>query len=111
MQRFTTYDTWAAAADRFQMRAYVIRQLGQVAGSTTWNVASLAHDVLAMLTLNPGEAREQTRIWRSLPTDQVRTLRQHKNVLAALESVADLMGRSPYVDLVREWLALRPELP
>jgi hypothetical protein len=111
MQRFTIYDPWVAAADRFHVRAHLIRELGQVDGSTTWNADSLAHDVLAMLTLSPSEACEETRKWRSLPTDQVRTLRQHKNVLTALESVADLMGQPAYVDLAREWLALRPHLP
>jgi hypothetical protein len=111
MQRFTTYHPWAAATDRFHMRAHLIRQLGQVNDSTTWNADSLSHDVLTMLTLSPSQAREETRKWRSLPSDQIRMLRQHKNVLTALESVADLIGRSPYADLAREWLALRPGLP
>jgi hypothetical protein len=61
MQRFTTYGPWDAAADRFNMRALLIRQLGQVDGSTTWNADSLAHDVLAMLTLSPSEARRDAR--------------------------------------------------
>jgi hypothetical protein len=111
MAHFTTYDRWKAAADRFNMRALLIRQLGQVDGCTTWNADALAYDVLAMLTLSPSQAREQTRQWRSLPTDRIRTLRHHRNVLAPLESVADLLRRSPDADLAREWLALRPDLP
>jgi hypothetical protein len=111
MERFTTYDRWNAAADRFHMRALLIRQLGQVDGSTTWNADALTHDVLAMLTLSPTRARQQVHQWRSPPIDQIRTLRHHKNVLAPLESVADLVHRSPHADLVREWLALRPDLP
>lgn len=111
MKHFTTYDPWAAAADRFHMRAVLIRQLGQVDGSTTWNADALTHDVLAMLTLNPSQAREQTRQCRLLPPDQIRTLRDHKNMLAPLESVADLLRPSQDADLAREWLTLRPDLP
>src|SRR5262245_41040315 len=95
MERFTTYDRWTASADRFHMRALLIRQLGQVDGSATWNADALAHDVLPMLTLSPSQAREESRQWRSLPTDRIRTLRDHKNVLAPLEGLGDLLRRSP----------------
>jgi hypothetical protein len=111
MEHFATYDRWMAAADRFHIRALLIRQLGQVDGSATWNADALAHDVLATLTLSPSQAREQSRQWRSLPIDRIRTLRNHKNLLAALGSLADLLRRSPDADLAREWLALRHNLP
>jgi hypothetical protein len=53
LERFTTYDPWKAAADRFNMRALLISQLGEVDGSSTWNAEALLHDVLAMLTSEP----------------------------------------------------------
>lgn len=111
VQRFTTYDPLAAAADRFHMRALLIRQLGQVEGSTTWNADALTYDVLAVLTLSPTQAREQARQWRSLPIERIRTLRNHKNVLAPLEYVVELISASPGTDLACEWLGLRPDLP
>jgi hypothetical protein len=111
MERFTIGDTWSIAIAGFRMRALLIRQLGQVDSSTTWNADALMHDVLAVLTLSPGQAREQAGHWRSLPKDQILTLRHHNSVLAPLESVADLLRPSPEADLAREWLALRLDLP
>ena len=111
MERFTARDRWSAAADRFRMRANLIRQLGQVDGSATWNADALTHDVLAMLTLSPSQAREQAGQWRSLPIDQIRTLRHHKNVLRPLTLVADLLGPTQEAALAREWLTLYPDLP
>jgi hypothetical protein len=109
MARFTLYDQWRAAVDRVNIRALLIRELGQVDGSATWNADALAHDVLATLTLSPSEAREGSRQWQSLPKDQIRELQRHKSVLAPLASVANLL-RSEEADLAREWLALRPDL-
>jgi hypothetical protein len=109
MERFTTYDRWNAALDRFNMRALLIRHLGQVDGSATWNADALKHDVLAMLTLSP--TREQAGRWRSLPEDQILNLRHHKSVLLTLASVARLLDPCEDADVVREWLALRPDLP
>jgi hypothetical protein len=111
MERFAARDRWAAAAERFNMRAYLIHHLGQVDGSATWNADTLAHDILAMLTLSPRQAREQAEQWPSLPIDQIRALRHHKNVLAPLTLVAHLLGPTAEAGLAREWLALRPQLP
>lgn len=111
MERFTARDRWTLASERFTMRAYLIQHLGQVDGSATWNADALAHDVLAMLTLSPTQAREQAAQWRSQPIDQLRTLGHHKNVLAPLMLVADLLGTTAEAGPVREWLALRPDLP
>jgi hypothetical protein len=111
MQRFTGYDRWNADADRFNMRALLIRELGQVDGSTTWNADALARDVLATLTLSVGQARKQSQQWRSLPPGQILTLRRHKILLTPLESIAARLSRSSDTDAVREWLAMRPALP
>jgi hypothetical protein len=110
MERFTTYNRWSAADDRFNMRALLIREHGQVDGSATWNVDAFVCDVLAMLTLSPSQARELSREWQSLPRDQLLTLADHKSVLSPLGLVVDLLGSSPEADLAREWLALRPDL-
>jgi len=120
LERFTTYDRWKAAADRFNMRALLISQLGEVDGSSIWNAEALMHDVLAMLTLRPSDVRELVRQWRSLPKDRtlilqhhrsvlerISTVLDHRNVLAPLALVADLLPSSPDADLVREWLAVR----
>jgi hypothetical protein len=111
MDRFTTYDPWRAALDRFMMRAYVVSRLGQVEGSATWNADSLAHDILGMLSISPEQAREESQSWRSLAIDQIKTLRNHKNMLKPLKCVVDLLEPSPSADRAREWLALRPALP
>jgi hypothetical protein len=123
MERFTTYDRWDAASDRFNMRALLIRQLGQVDGSATWNADALMRDVLAMLTLSPSQAREQADQLRSLlkapkagPTldsataDRILILLNHKRVLNPLASVAHLLSSSPDADLARQWLATRLDL-
>jgi len=118
MERFTTYDRWRAATDRFNMRALLIRQLGQVDRSAIWNADALMHDVLAMLTLSPSEAREQAEQLRSLikartvpmldsaAMDRIRLLLNHNDVLKPLASVAHLLRSSPDTDRAREWLAL-----
>ncbi|WP_203924905.1 hypothetical protein [Rugosimonospora africana] len=111
MQRFTTYDRWSASADQFNMRALLIGQLGEVDGNTTWSADALVRDLLAALTLTPREAREQSRTWRSLPTDQILTLRRHKTLLAPLETIVGLLSRSADKDSVRDWLTVRPALP
>jgi hypothetical protein len=111
MRRFTTYDRWSASADQFNMRALLIGQLGEVDGSTTWSADALARDVLAALTLTLHQARQQSQTWRSLPTDQILTLRRHKILLAPLETIAGLLSRSADNNSVRDWLTVRPALP
>lgn len=93
------------------MRAYVILNLGPVPDEEIWQPATLARDVLNTLTMQPEQAQQLAEQWRTLPLDQTRLLRDHKNLLGPLVGVVDLLPDGDLSARVHAWLTVRPKLP
>jgi hypothetical protein len=110
-ERFAGLSNWDAAASTGNLRSLLIAQLGSLPDHPVWDVAALVRDTLATLTLTPDEARSLAQDWPRLPTDQMRLLRNHKNVLAPLELVIDQAPAGPDTETARVWLRLRRDLP
>jgi hypothetical protein len=110
MQACANYDSWSAVIDTSTMRAFVVRNLGEVSASGIWEVTTLVRDILAGLTLSAERASELAVEWRARPVAQIGELRRHKNALAPLELIVDLVAESDR-PTVAEWLAVRSMLP
>jgi len=111
-QHFGWQQPWSAAHERFMMRAYVILNIGSPPGEEIREPAALARDVLETLTMAPDQAQELAERWRTVPIEQIRLLRDHKNMLSALPpGLVDLIPEGDLLSCVRRWLAIRPQLP
>ncbi|WP_412742819.1 hypothetical protein [Krasilnikovia sp. MM14-A1004] len=110
-ERFAGYDRWSAAADEFNLRSLLIRQLGSVPDDENWDPGALGRDVLAALTLTPAQAAEMAQRWRTLPIEQIRLLRRHKILLTPLAQLADQLPAGPDAERIRTWLSVQPTLP
>ena len=111
-QRFGKQRQWhSEALDRFHMRVYVIVNLSSVPDEEIWQPATLARDVLNTLTMQPEQAQQLAEQWRTLPLDQIRLLRDHKNLLGCLVPVVGLLPDGDLSVRVHAWLTVRPKLP
>jgi hypothetical protein len=110
-EQFAGYHRCSALADTFNLRGHLIRELGPVPDDEAWDLSVLIQDVLAALTLQSDQARKLATKWPNLSIDQIRLLRFHKNVLAALVHLEDRLPDGPDAERVRVWLAVRPSLP
>ena len=110
-ERFAGYDRWSATADACNLRSLLIGEIGSVPGDATWDQAALVRSVLAAVTLMPAQAGELAARWQTLPIEQIRLLRRHKNLLAPLAPLVDQLPAGPDADRARAWLAVLPNLP
>ncbi|GAB1689265.1 hypothetical protein [Krasilnikovia sp. M28-CT-15] len=104
-------DPWSTAVGKFHLRGLLIRELGPVPGDTTWDQIALTREVLATTTLDVDHAREMAGHWRTLPTEEIRVLRQHKSLFAPLALLADQLPEGDYSEQVNAWLVVQPTLP
>lgn len=110
-ERYAGYDRWSASADGFNLRSLVIRDLGSVPGDENWDRAALVRSILAAMTLTPARAAQLAVRWQSLPVEQIRLLRRHKNLLAPLVPLVDQLPAGPDAERVHAWLLVLPHLP
>lgn len=101
----------ADRATEFNLRAWVIDRLDPGPGDPDWDPGTLAADTLAALSLDPARAAELAGRWRSLPIEQIRELRRHKNLTAHLDLLMPWLSPGPVTAQLRVWQELRRQLP
>jgi hypothetical protein len=110
-ERHAAYGPWEAEADRANMRAFVIGELGP-AGNDQWHPPAVLRSILATLTLEPDAADALAQRWRELPVAEILLLRRHRNLIGGpLAMVLEHVPDGVDAQLARRWLAVLPRLP
>lgn len=99
------------AQQDFMLRMWVIDRLGPDDKDPDWSPEKLASDTLDALALTPPQATALASHWRDLPIEQVRELRQHKNLTAHLDRLTDRLRPGPTRDQLLLWTEIRRLLP
>jgi hypothetical protein len=94
----------------FMLRTWIIEHLGP-APHPAWNPQVLAADTLAALTLDPAQAEDLSTNWRSLPIEQIRELRRHKNLTAHLNQLISHLEPGRTKEGLTTWIDARKRLP
>ncbi|MFE1853276.1 hypothetical protein [Streptomyces sp. NPDC059489] len=95
----------------FMLRTWVIHHLGPESENSDWSPEALGTDTLAALAMSPSQAATLAGNWRERPTEQIRELRQHKNLTAHLEWLIGHLQPGPTRDRLFPWLETRRMLP
>ncbi|MEN3535182.1 hypothetical protein AAH991_08750 [Microbispora sp. ZYX-F-249] len=103
-------DAIGANARRFQLRAFLIENIGPT-DAPLFNPDALAVDILAALPLRLEDAAEWVTTWRQRPPAQILALRQCKNLLASAPAIRGHLSVTPTAEALDQWLALRERLP
>lgn len=92
------------------LRAYFIVRLGAGEAHPLLNVSALAEWFRRLAPFSPEEAAARAERWTERPIEQIRELRDLKNRLAVFEELnkAGLLNQLPDI---RDWLAIRKQLP
>ena len=93
------------------LRMWVIDHLGPEEEDPNWSPDRLASDTLDALALTPSEAEALASNWRELPIEQIRELRQHKNLTLHLDSLIRYLRPSSQRDQLLLWTETRILLP
>jgi hypothetical protein len=109
--RYAGLNQWSAARDICNMRVFVISKLGAVPERDFWDIGTLIEFVVAKLTLDPGAARDLAQRWRTLPTDQILLLRQHKNLISPIRVLAARLPDTANGRTVQAWIDVHEVLP
>ncbi|MGW0782556.1 hypothetical protein [Streptomyces sp. NPDC002913] len=95
----------------FMLRMWVIDRLGPDDKDPDWSPEKLASDTLDALALTPPQATALAGHWRDLPIEQVRELRQCKNLTAHLDRLTDRLWPGQTRDQLLLWTETRRLLP
>ncbi|MCX5414281.1 hypothetical protein [Streptomyces sp. NBC_00059] len=93
------------------LRMWVIDRLGPDDKDPDWSPEKLASDTLDALALTPPQATALAGHWRDLPIEQVRELRQCKNLTAHLDRLTDRLRPGQTRDQLLLWTETRRLLP
>lgn len=94
----------------FTLRTWIIENLGPGPEQAS-DPEALAADTLAALTHDPAQATAIAADWRSLPIEQIRDLRRHKNLTAHLDRLVGHLRPGPTTELLKAWIEARKWLP
>lgn len=100
------------------LRAFLISRLGAIPGHRVLDATEIVYWFFDNLRMTPGEAGERSRAWKSgflnredtRRVNEVRQLRRIKNRATILALLAE-SGQLEPTPALREWLALREQLP
>ncbi|MBG6136458.1 hypothetical protein [Longispora fulva] len=92
------------------LRTWIIEHLGPDT-DPDWNPATLAADTLAAFTFDLDQAGALSQGWHERPIEQIRELRDHKNLTAHLECLIGHLQPGPNTDLLAAWIEVRIHLP
>lgn len=102
----------ASAAEEARVRAYIIREFGEVNCEALWSLAGLCEFIVESIPCSLEDARAKVSHWRSLSREEILLLRRVKNLLNAAESVKELFrGKDEACEALKAWLKIRPQLP
>lgn len=85
--------------------------LGAGGEKELFDVDSVVARCLDLIEVPFEVAVEQVRDWRALPIEQIRTLRDAKNLIAPCALIADRVTDRALLDRLSAWLHLRGDLP
>jgi len=95
----------------FMLRTWIIERVGPDDADPDWNPEALAADTLAALTLDPGQADAASTSWQTLPIEQIRELRRHKNLTRHLDRLIGYLPPGPGRAQLSAWCEVRGRLP
>jgi hypothetical protein len=98
------------AHQNFMLRTWIIKNLGPDT-DPDWDPGALAADTLAALTLDPGQAITTAANWRDLPIEQIRELRQHRNLTSHLATLVSYLEPGPVRAQLVAWIEVREKMP